>query len=383
MLAVVSNIVVAVSALFVAVVAIRGINTWRKQLVGKAIFQAAKKLMEAAYRVIDGYQTATSLVTYPGESIDRTRQLGESQELKLVLDEGFARSKRLQTIVNDLNGLAEANLETRTILGLEASKGIQASILAIRMEIWDLSSAIQMYFYFIRKNEVDSGSTFGDATFKDKMFKTVYQSPDSEHVKRLNTIVASLDEELRPYLGSGKKNIKTTTSVLDDIEQKPNEVETSLKNLNETRQKDKMQNAWLAVAIMCWTAMVTAFVAMPKSIASIGLKWVIFGVGLLGVIGAYYKIQRLIKKKSKLKQGDELMAKKETKEPTNQDILNKINNLRRDTLVTLGASVIIAGLILAVSASTLKSYVYGGCLCVLGAAFVIYVFISNHCRMNK
>jgi hypothetical protein len=300
-----------------------------------------------------------------------------------VLDEGFARSKRLQTIVNDLNGLAEANLETRTILGLEASKGIQASILAIRMEIWDLSSAIQMYFYFIRKNEVDSGSTFGDATFKDKMFKTVYQSPDSEHVKRLNTIVASLDEELRPYLGSGKKNIKTTTSVLDDIEQKPNEVETSLKNLNETRQKDKMQNAWLAVAIMCWTAMVTAFVAMPKSIASIGLKWVIFGVGLLGVIGAYYKIQRLIKKKSKLKQGDELMAKKETKEPTNQDILNKINNLRRDTLVTLGASVIIAGLILAVSASTLKSYVYGGCLCVLGAAFVIYVFISNHCRMNK
>jgi hypothetical protein len=129
--------------------------------------------------------------------------------------------------------------------------------------------------------------------------------------------------------------------------------------------------------------MVTAFVAMPKSIASIGLKWVIFGVGLLGVIGAYYKIQRLIKKKSKLKQGDELMAKKETKEPTNQDILNKINNLRRDTLVTLGASVIIAGLILAVSASTLKSYVYGGCLCVLGAAFVIYVFISNHCRMNK
>jgi hypothetical protein len=203
----ITDIIVSISAVVVAVAAVVGISTWRKELTGKAIFEAAKRMMESAYRVVDGYQWTTNLMTYSPESADRPGQQNESDTVKLVLDEGFARGKRLQTVLHDYNTIADANYEVRTILGLEASKRIQDLLLSMKMEIWNLSSAIYIYFD-IRRKEADSGIESRDGDFKNKMRSIVYQSPDSDEIKKLNSLVSDLDKELAPYLRGARKGVK-------------------------------------------------------------------------------------------------------------------------------------------------------------------------------
>jgi hypothetical protein len=205
----ISNIIVAASAIVVAVAAIVGINTWRKELAGKAIFEAAKKLMESAYKVVDSYQWTAGLMTSSGESIDRARQSNESDAMKQVLDEWYAKSKRFELLLKNYNNLSEANWEVRTIIGSEAVKGIEEKLISIKSEIVNLSSAIFSYFD-IRKREADYlGTRQIDLEFVSKMHKIIYQAPDSDEIKKLNSLVIDLEKEFAPYLrGAGRRQKK-------------------------------------------------------------------------------------------------------------------------------------------------------------------------------
>jgi hypothetical protein len=200
------DIVVAISAIVVAVAAAVGISTWRKELTGKAIFEAAKKMMASAYRVIDSYQWTVSLMTSSSESIDRPRQSSESEAMNLLLNEWYAKGKRFESLRQNYNNLSEANWEVRTILGPDAAKRIGELVVLIKGEIANLSSAIYAHFD-IRRAEVDSGRNPRDAEFVQKMHRIVYQSPDSDEIKKLNSLVSDLDKELAPYLrGAGKRS---------------------------------------------------------------------------------------------------------------------------------------------------------------------------------
>lgn len=205
MVNIITDIVVATSAIVVAVAAIVGISTWRKELTGKAIFEAAKKMMESAYKVIDSYQWTVGLMTSSSESIERSRQSTESDAMKQVLDEWYAKAKRFESLLKNYNNLSEANWEVRTILGSEAAKGIEEMLISIKAEIVSLSSAIFSYFD-IRRREADySGANRIDPEFTSKMHKKVYQSPDSEETKKLSSLVTDLEKELAPYLrGAGR-----------------------------------------------------------------------------------------------------------------------------------------------------------------------------------
>jgi len=199
MISMVSDIVLGISAIAVAFVAMIGLSTWRRELAGKAIFEASKKMMGFVYKIVDGYQWTASLMTYSTESIDRTRQPGESDAVKLVLDEWYAKSKRLESVLKNYNELAEANWEVKTILGQEAAKNIEERLVLIRKEIVNLSTAIYSYFE-IGQQEAESGHNTRNTEFKEEMRKIVYQSPDSEEFKKLNVLVGDIDRELSPYL---------------------------------------------------------------------------------------------------------------------------------------------------------------------------------------
>jgi hypothetical protein len=84
----------------------------------------------------------------------------------------------------------------------------------------------------------------------------------------------------------------TTSSVFDSIEQRLKDIEAALKKPDQARHRDKMQTLGMAIAIMGWSAMVSAFVSTPESIEPINLKWVIFTVGILGVIMGVYTFKR-------------------------------------------------------------------------------------------
>jgi hypothetical protein len=200
MVNIITNIILAVSAIVVAAAAIVGINTWRKELAGKAIFEAAKKMMGSAYKVVDSYQWTAGLMTSSVESIDRSRQSTESDAMKQVLDEWYAKSKRFELLLKNYNDLSEANWEVRTILGSEAVKGIEEKLISIKAEIVNLSSAIFSYFDIGRREADYSGTRRIDPEFVAKMHKIIYQSPDSEEIKKMNSLLTDLEKELAPYL---------------------------------------------------------------------------------------------------------------------------------------------------------------------------------------
>lgn len=190
---------VGISAIVVSVMAFVGINAWKKELTGKATFEASKAMMSEAYKVIESYRWAVNPMTYPQESSDRLRIIIESEPVKQVLDEAYAREKRFQAVSQSYNKLAESDIEVRVILGVEATKRIEELLISIKAEIVNLSSAIYLYFY-ARKSEAESGIEFSDRTTKEKMLKIVYQSPDSSEIKNLNNLVSELDKELKTYL---------------------------------------------------------------------------------------------------------------------------------------------------------------------------------------
>jgi TfoX/Sxy family transcriptional regulator of competence genes len=206
MVNIITDIVVAASAIVVAVAAIVGINTWRKELSGKATFEAAKKMMGSGYKVVDSYQWTVGLMTSSGEFIDRSRQSTESDAMKQVLDEWYAKSKRFELLLKNYNNLSEANWEVRTVIGSEAAKGIEGKLISIKSEIVSLSSAIFSYFD-IRRREADySGTSRIDPEFVSKMHNIIYQSTNSDENKKLNSLVTDLEKELAPYLrGAGRR----------------------------------------------------------------------------------------------------------------------------------------------------------------------------------
>ena len=107
-------------------------------------------------------------MTYSTESIDRPRQPNESDAVEQVLNEWYAKMKRLDSVRQNYNNLTEANWDVRTILGQEAAKRIDELVTTIKKEIANLSSAIYTYFE-IGKQEAESGEDYRDAEFRKHM----------------------------------------------------------------------------------------------------------------------------------------------------------------------------------------------------------------------
>lgn len=99
---IISDIVIGLSAVFVAIVAFYGLQTWRRELTGKAKFEVARKAMLLGIRLKAGFQGAVDMFSSSTESTERTNKESETPEEKRVLDEWYARGRRLQPLVEDL-----------------------------------------------------------------------------------------------------------------------------------------------------------------------------------------------------------------------------------------------------------------------------------------
>ena len=103
-----SDIVVGVSAIALAVAALYGLHTWRKELTGKARFEVARNAMLLGLKLKGDFEWARNPLTSSGEHAARSRQENESPKVSGVLDEWYARDRRLAPLREDLAKLQEA-----------------------------------------------------------------------------------------------------------------------------------------------------------------------------------------------------------------------------------------------------------------------------------
>lgn len=194
-----SDVAIIASAAVIAVAAILGVRTWRRELTGKAKFEVAKKVMFLSRKFAVDFQNARSPFTSLGEFQDRPRQQNETAAVSQVLDEWYARSRRLRALIEDLQKFQEAHWEAESILNEATSEHITQTLDVHRKSYAKLSSAISTYFA-VRQDEADSSSQYQDQDFLHGLHKVIYLVGTDSLTEKVDEATATLGSALRVYV---------------------------------------------------------------------------------------------------------------------------------------------------------------------------------------
>lgn len=141
-----SNITIGVSALVVALIASFGINRWRKELKGKTKYEVARNVMKLAYKVEADLRILRSPFTWSGEFSERQKREDETANVIPVMDEWYAREKRLEILIEDLPKLEEAGWEAKIVLNETTGRQVTEAIAKLKRTYALTRAAISSYF---------------------------------------------------------------------------------------------------------------------------------------------------------------------------------------------------------------------------------------------
>lgn len=194
-----SDIAIGVSAVIVASLAVFGLHTWRRELTGKAKFNVARNVMLLAYRLKDDFQWATSPFTHSAESVGRVPKENESPRESEVLNEWYARHRRLQPLVEDLQKLQAAGWEAEILLEEDSKRSVSEAIKTFRHCYGELASAIESYFEATYKAATRTSVNSDQDWLKD-LHRTIYTASSGDLLKRIDEATAQLASTLKAYV---------------------------------------------------------------------------------------------------------------------------------------------------------------------------------------
>ena len=99
---VLSDIAVGGSAIVIALAAVKGLRAWRKEMTGKAKFEVSRTVMRHSTKAADLFRLVRFPVVQSDEWYGREVSQGESSAEAAVLNEWYARSRRLEAVVERL-----------------------------------------------------------------------------------------------------------------------------------------------------------------------------------------------------------------------------------------------------------------------------------------
>ena len=190
---VVSNISIAVAA----IIGIIGLWQWRTELVGKTKFEVARKITLLALQFRDEYGRARNPWTFRNKSIERVRLDNESPEETRVLDEYYARSRRLQPLQDTLRKFYEASWEAEVILSKDDAKLVE-----LFEKFFDhLYIAVDFHFEEVLKQaRKQSMNTKEDYEAIRANKKIIYGIRDDEIYKSVDAATETVKKQLKKYI---------------------------------------------------------------------------------------------------------------------------------------------------------------------------------------
>ncbi len=179
-----------------AVTGIVGLRTWRRELVGKTRFEAARNMIRLALQFADLYHDARLPGTFTDEHSERKPKEHESPDETRVANEAYARKKRLRHLQDTMQKLNEAKWEAEIVLGKNAAGLIQPLEKAYK----ELYIAIHIYFNEELQWVREQGQVPQPGDIDDGLRKVIYSRKDDT----LNDVVAEavddLKDQLKPYV---------------------------------------------------------------------------------------------------------------------------------------------------------------------------------------
>jgi hypothetical protein len=178
------DIIVAISAAIVAILAFWGLNRWRKEIAGKAKFEIVRQIMFINNKVVNSFISARNIFTYTGESAKRERKEGESSQETQILDEWYARFNRIRIMAENLEKLQELGWEAESLLDIESSKQVTETIKFYRELYAELFASITSYFE-TRHDEIIKNSPYRDQAWLNQLHKEIYGLDNDDISKKI------------------------------------------------------------------------------------------------------------------------------------------------------------------------------------------------------
>ena len=142
----VGDIVVAASGVVIAVTACYALRAWRDEMRGRARFELARQLVLESYRLEAAFEVARGPGVFPGEWTDRTRDPKEIPEESDVINQWYARNKRIKPLIEHLVKLQELSWEAQAVLRGEAGASVAEAVGNFRKAKGEYLASFEMYF---------------------------------------------------------------------------------------------------------------------------------------------------------------------------------------------------------------------------------------------
>lgn len=193
------SMLTGLATIVLAIIAAIGIRQWYVQLSGTNKYELARKLAFLAIKFRNQFAIARHPFTSAQESTDRPRQQNETIEQQGILNEHFARSKRLEPLQNTWQEMQVTAWEAEIILGSETGEFIEP----FRVHFSKLAAAVNVYFNrkYSRVTRKIPEFTDEEIQLMQKLSNTIYSNGEDDDIsKELDEAVNSLKAFLQKYI---------------------------------------------------------------------------------------------------------------------------------------------------------------------------------------
>jgi len=138
-------LVVAISATTGAVVAVKGLRTWRQELRGKTEYELSRRLIRACYKVRDSFLHVRSrgimASELPGDAVNDLAALADPEKRRE--NNQFVYENRWKVLMEAVLELEAEILEAEVMWGNK----IEASMKEVRRAVIDLNFALEDFIF--------------------------------------------------------------------------------------------------------------------------------------------------------------------------------------------------------------------------------------------
>lgn len=195
----VKDVVLGLSAIAVALLAWLGLKTWKRELTGKARFETARNMMRLGFELKANFGWVRHPITKSYEYADRTTQDEESGGESQELNEWYAKTNRLNSVIESLNKIIEVQWEAEILLDESSVQYIKEAVKSYRESYADLGSAISTYFE-IRHDEAGTKTRYKDQEWLKGLNKIIYSAPNDDFSKKVDEATDKLSSALKQYV---------------------------------------------------------------------------------------------------------------------------------------------------------------------------------------
>jgi len=198
----IKDALVAVAAVVTALVAIKGLNTWSRQLTGSAAFETARNLVRATLKVRDALNGFRSPLImgheFPTGYRDIQRDYPEEHARNQAYAEAWRQmyNNRWEPVVSAVREFDSCSLEAEALWGQE----IRLATNKLRGCVVDIYTAVDL----IVEDKAEGGDIFHkDKVLAKKMRAVVAASPkdkDNKLTQDITAAIVAIEDFLKPHL---------------------------------------------------------------------------------------------------------------------------------------------------------------------------------------